>query len=324
MSRQHPAHVLVDSIVATERCAEATERGMSVIRAPRASRLIGRASDLNDAEVDAGSLAFMGQALVQTTLPHSDPGVFCFERTSGAVSLSIIANPRFGLPFGTVPRLLLAWICTEAVKTRSPMLGLGNSQNEFLRKLGMRTDGRDCRRLRAQSLKLFSSMLSITYQRHGRFGLKNMPIADEAFVFWDPHRPDDRMLWESSLRLSGEFFRNVTESPVPIDVRVLHALSRSPLAMDIYSWLVYRIFLLRVTDRPSVLVPWQSLKLQFGADYSATPRGLLDFKRQFVLRLKDALLFYPEADVSARDKGLLVAACRLRIRHTGGGRLSSL
>ncbi|MBL8879921.1 MAG: DUF1800 domain-containing protein, partial [Phycisphaerales bacterium] len=50
------------------------------------------------------------------------------------VSLSIIANPRFGLPFGTVPRLLLAWICTEAVKTRSPMLGLGNSQNEFLRK----------------------------------------------------------------------------------------------------------------------------------------------------------------------------------------------
>lgn len=324
MSHQHPAHVLVDSIGTSQRHAEATEGSMSVIRAPRASTLIGRAADLNDAEVDAGSLAFMGQALVQTTLPHSDPGVTCFERTSGAVSLSIIANPRFGLPFGTVPRLLLAWICTEAVKTRSPMLGLGNSQNEFLRKLGMRTDGRDGLRLRTQSLKLFSSMLSITYQRQGRFGFKNMPIAEEAFVFWDPHRPDDRMLWASRLRLSGAFFRNVTESPVPIDMRVLHALSKSPLAMDIYSWLVYRIFLLRITQRPSVLIPWQSLKLQFGADYSATSRGLLDFKRQFLLRLKDALLFYPEADVTAQNTGLLVAASRLRIRHTGGGRLSSL
>ncbi len=324
MSRPHPAHRTGDSIVPSPSPVAVEEGGASPAKAPRVRKLIALACELTDAGVDVGSLAFLGQALVQTTLPHSDPGVPCFERTSGSVSLSIIANPRFGLPFGTVPRLLLAWICTEAVKTRSPMLGLGNSQNEFLRKLGMRTDGRDCQRLRTQSLKLFSSMLSITYQSQGRFGLKNMPIADEAFVFWDPHRPDERTPWESSLRLSGEFFRNVTEAPVPIDMRVLHALSRSPLAMDIYSWLVYRIFLLRVSNRPSVVIPWQSLKRQFGADYGATSRGLLDFRKQFLLRLKDALLFYPEADVSAQDTGLLVAASRLRTRHTGGGRLSSL
>ena len=166
-------------------------------------------------------------------------------------------------------------------------------------------------------------MLSITYQRHGRFGLKNMPIADEAFVFWDPHRPDDRMLWESSLRLSGSSFAT---SPSRRCRSTCVCCTRSPGRpwrwTSIPGW--FTGFLLRVTDRPSVLVPWQSLKLQFGADFSATPRGLLDFKRQFVLRLNDALLFYPEADVTARDKGLLVAACRLRIRHTGGGRLSSL
>ncbi|NMQ29928.1 hypothetical protein E4Q23_20505 [Candidatus Accumulibacter phosphatis] len=290
----------------------------------RAGKLTALASDITAAEVDVGSFAFLGQALVQTTLPHSDPGVSSFERTSGPVSLSIIANPRFGLPYGTVPRLLLTWICTEAVKTKSPMLGLGKSQNEFLRKLGMRTDGRDCQRLRAQAVRLFSSTLSIAYQRHGRFGLKNMLIADQEFGFWDPHRPDDRQLWESRLKLSDDFFRNLTESPVPIDMRVLYALSKSPMAMDIYSWLVYRIFVLRVTQRPSVLIPWQSLKLQFGSDYGDTPRGLLDFKKQFLLRLKDALLFYPEANVSAPATGLLVAASRLRICHTGGARLSSL
>jgi hypothetical protein len=290
----------------------------------RGGKLIALASDIGAARVDGGSFAFLGQALVQTTLPHSDPGVSSFERTSGPVSLSITANPRFGLPYGTVPRLLLAWICTEAVKTKSPKLCLGRSQNEFLRKLGMRTDGRDCQRLRAQAVRLFSSKLSIVYQRQGRCGLKNVLLADQAFVFWDPQRPDDRISWASSLKLSDDFFRNVTESPVPIDMRVLHALSRSPLAMDIYSWLVYRIFVLRVAQRPSVLIPWQSLKLQFGSDYGDSPRGLLDFKKQFLQRLEDALLFYPEAKVSAPAAGLLVAASRLRICHTGGARLSSL
>ena len=293
-------------------------------RVARADKLISIASDISDVEVDAESLAFMGQALVQTTLPHTDPGVSSFERTSGAVSLSIIADPKIGLPFGTVPRLLLAWICTEAVKTKSPRLDLGRSQKEFLHKLGMRTDGRDGQRLREQSMKLFSSVLSIVFQKQGRFCLQNMAIADEAVFFWDPERPDDQRRWKSTLKLSGAFFRNITESPVPIDMRVLHALSQSPLAMDIYSWLVYRIFVLRVTHHPSALIPWQSLKLQFGADYSDTPRGLLDFKKRFLQRLEEALLFYPEADVTAEKPGLLVAASRLHIRHTGGARLSSL
>lgn len=290
----------------------------------RVHKLIGLASDIAAGENDAESIGFLGQALVQTTLPHSDPGVPYFERSSGAVSLSIIANPKFGLPFGTVPRLLLAWICTEAVRTKSPTLGLGRSQNEFLRKLGMRTDGRDCLRLRTQSLKLFSSMLSITYQIEGRYGLKNMPIADEAFVLWDPHRPDDRMLWESSLRLSNSFFKNITDSPVPIDMRVLRALSKSPLAMDIYSWLVYRIFLLRVKNRPGVMIPWAALKLQFGADYGDSPRGLIDFKKRFLLRLKEAQLFYPEANATPQDAGLFVGASRLHTRHTGAAKLSRL
>jgi hypothetical protein len=60
----------------------------------RGGKLIALASDIGAARVDVGSFAFLGQALVQTTLPHSDPGVSSFERTSGPVSLSIVADPR--------------------------------------------------------------------------------------------------------------------------------------------------------------------------------------------------------------------------------------
>ena len=44
------------------------------------------------------------------------------------------------LPFGNIPRLLIAWICTEAVQTQSRELVLGRSLSEFMRKLGINSD----------------------------------------------------------------------------------------------------------------------------------------------------------------------------------------
>ena len=41
------------------------------------------------------------------------------------------------LPFGNIPRLLLAWVCTEAVRTQRRELVLGSSLSKFMRKLGM-------------------------------------------------------------------------------------------------------------------------------------------------------------------------------------------
>ena len=42
-----------------------------------------------------------------------------------------------GLPFGNLSRLLLAWVCTEAVRTQSRELFLGPSLSGFMRRLGM-------------------------------------------------------------------------------------------------------------------------------------------------------------------------------------------
>ena len=40
------------------------------------------------------------------------------------------------LPYGNIPRLLLAWVCTEAVRTQCRVLALGRrSLSEFMRKL---------------------------------------------------------------------------------------------------------------------------------------------------------------------------------------------
>jgi hypothetical protein len=76
------------------------------------------------------------------------------------------------------------------------------------------------------------------------------------------------------------------------------ALKDSPLALDIYSWLTYRLSYLR---RPC-LIPWKTLQTQFGADYGR----LRDFKRKFLAHLADVLRVYPSARLSEQPVGLLL------------------
>jgi hypothetical protein len=52
--------------------------------------------------------------------------------------------------------------------------------------------------------------------------------------------------------LSAEFYDELVAHAVPIDLRALKAFRGSLLALDIYSWLTYRMSYLR---RPC-LIPW--------------------------------------------------------------------
>jgi len=276
---------------------------------------------------EAGLLGYMARCLVQATMPHSDPKTSYFERTNGLVTLSIMGKPQVGIPYGSVPRTLLAWICTEAVKTKNPVLNLGRSQSEFLQKLGMHTDGRYTRALRNQAYRLFSSLISLTGEdKDSALGIENVIIARRALLFWNPKHPDERSLWESELVLNTDFFNEVTNSPVPVRLDYLNALRKSPMAMDIYTWLVYRVFLLRAKNRPFVQIPWVSLMAQFGSNYGAATKSdnlteeqrqkseqaaIRAFKFKFKKRLREVGIFYPEAVDKIEDEG-----DRIRIRST--------
>lgn len=92
---------------------------------------------------EAIQLAFMARALVIATLPHSKPDDNYFERKSGHYTLSMTANPKFGLPYGSIPRMLLAWMTTYTVSKTSPEIPLGNTLTVFLKKLNLRHGGRE-------------------------------------------------------------------------------------------------------------------------------------------------------------------------------------
>lgn len=296
---------------------------------PRQRNLIDEALQIEQEEArSAGALGFMSRTLAQVTLPHTDPKTLYYERTSGKLLLAVRGHKSYGVPFGTIPRIVLAWMCTEAVRTQSPILELGRSAADFSRKLELHYNGRDLARLKKQSLALARAVLSVDGLDLPTSALayEDIKITSRGFFFWSDKNPEQQSLWESTLILTDDFYKSVVTRPVPIDLRVLHALSKSPLAMDIYTWLVYRMFVLRVSTHSHALIPWVGLKEQFGNGYANDVKGLNNFKINFKRRLKEVLMFYQDAEDHLKDAGehLKMTPCRLHISHTKGAQLSKL
>jgi len=252
--------------------------------------------------VDAGALGYMARLLVQATLPHKDPGqgVSTFERSNGDFHLVVMAPPRIGLPWGKCPRVLLCWLATEAVRTRSRRIELGPNLSAFMRELGqVPTGGRwgTITRLRDQVRRLFSSTIRCSYTRPGHFEDSGFVIASHTSLWWKPAAPEQSDPFDSFVELSHDFFQAIINRPIPVDLRVLRAL-RSPLALDVYCWLTYRASYL---SQP-VEIPWPVLALQFGADYADVRK----FRYFFLRQAKAVLKLYPEARVSEGAKDLIL------------------
>ncbi len=181
------------------------------------------------------NLGFMGRTMALCSLPRSNPGNrHQYKRVNGPYKLIMIAGGDNKLPFGTNPRLILAWLCTEAVRTGSRDIVLGRSLSEFMRKLGISsTDGRGQARLRNQMERLFGCTVSMIYKDDNRRSSANAVIADLTDFWWNPQRPNERVLWESKVRLSESFFNEIVSHPVPLDLTTLKALKRSPLGLDL-------------------------------------------------------------------------------------------
>jgi Plasmid encoded RepA protein len=129
----------------------------------------------------------------------------------------------------------------------------------------------------------------------------DMRVAPKGELWWDPKMPDQGALWGSWVQLSQEFFEAITAAPVPLDMRALRALKRSPLALDLYTWATYRTFSVRKAGK-AVTVPYGALQAQLGTNYER--------ERDFKTALKDALgkvqRVYPALKCEMEEGGLTI------------------
>lgn len=284
--------------------------------------LLCKAVEIEQTDAKAvGMVGYQARLWAQVALPYRDPGTATeWVRRNG--SLELVLRPGrvvlpdgsrvSAYPYGTVPRLLLTWLATQAVRLRDREIQLGDNLSEFMCALGLpMTGGARAARLRDQVQRLASSSMVVTDTRQvAELGLQGVygqafTFADSWELWWasrDRGDTSERMLWESTVTLSEQYYHSIISTPVPVDLRALAALRThggGGLPIDVYTWLAHRMSYLRA----STLVPWALLAQQFGSQY----KQLRQFKAELLRALPKVLAVYPNAKVTPTTDGLLLS-----------------
>ena len=259
----------------------------------------------SEATADTG---FMARLMALCSLPRTDPGDRTqYKRVNGPYTLIMTAVGQTGLPFGNLSRLLLAWVCTEAVQTQSRELFLGASLSGFMRKLDMAPIGGGSRgertRLRNQMKRLFNTHIQLAYEDEQVSASVNSPVASRTGFWWNKRKPDELGLWDSKIELGEKVYQEIICHPVPLDLNILKAMKRSSLGIDFYLWLTYRTFTLRGPLRLS----WARLYHQFGVDPAKVgdKRNVDAFRTDSLRELKKIKTAWPELNY-AMGHGVLI------------------
>ena len=256
----------------------------------------------SEADPDRG---FMARTMALCSLPRTNPGNrHQYKRVNGPFKLVMVAGADNKLPYGNLPRLLMAWVCTEAVRTQSRELVLGKSLSKFMRTLGIyNSGGKPQTRLRNQMKRLFGCTVSMIYEdEHGEQFVSSL-IAERGEFWWNERKPDEPSLWDSKIELGEKFFNEIIRHPVPLDMNTLTALKRCALGLDLYLWLTYRTFTLRAPLR----LTWRQVYRQFAADpVNVEDKNIIQMFRRKVLReLKKIKLAWPDLNYTTAP-GVLI------------------
>lgn len=270
-------------------------------------RLIRSAIDL-DAE-DPASILYMHTVICQTSLPYRDPGygVRTWERLNGHAHLKVLAGEamhpekgrlvELGLPFGPKPRLILAHLNAEALRTSSPEIEIEASLTAFVKRIGLDPKGRNMRLVKDQLARLSASSIRLGLLRDGRAITVNSHIVT-AFDLWFPKDDRQRVLWPTTVRLSLDYFDSLTRHAVPLDERAISALSHSAMALDVYAWLAQRLH--RVALGKPAFIPWPALQAQFGGHYER----LRKFREVFRQTMRIVHTQYSAARIELDERGM--------------------
>lgn len=257
-------------------------------------------------------IAYVPAALVLTTLPHSRVDSGEYVRRNGHHLLTITAPAIVGIPYGVIPRLLLIWIATQVKLTRTRDINLGDSCRQFLHQLGIQSTGGktgSIGRLRRQMASLLQCSISVSRRQESHDFEMGMRLTDFSSLWWMPTGELTRQ--NNILRISELFYLEIVANSFPVDMRAIKVLRKSPMALDVYMWLTYRVYSLR---RPCV-ISWEELSQQFGSKYTR----LWHFEMAFTKYLERVKKVYPELIAySVRGKGLHLYPSRTHIPSACG------
>jgi hypothetical protein len=247
-------------------------------------------------------LSYYTPILIQCTLPHSDPKTPSYAKTNGDFSLIVSSGfdrdgKPYGVPYGSLPRLVLAYIITRVIETGERCIDLSSHFSSFMKEIGytgnLRGNSRQAKSVHNQLIRLL--LASIRFEisegtaEKGQMAGVNINIADEYRLWWDFRNPEQDSLWGSHIEISEKFRKAILSAPLPLRTDILKVHRKSPLVLDVYMWVSYRLFVMQSTGQESIALGYGRLQEQFG-----TGIGEKDY-RKFRSRLKDAFVSVDES-----------------------------
>ena len=254
--------------------------------------------------------SFLHSALCAMSLPVRRPadetapiirqdGQYTLAITPRPVLQSIDGQQRMvvlGVPFGSLPRLVLIHIMTEAVRSKSRYIVLGSSFTDWMRRMGFRTISYGPRGsatlIRQQLDRLLACEWMIRWdnlnsQGDQEFAIKEVKLTNDYAGINGRQGGFSR-----EIRLTEGFFEHLREHAVPLDENAIRQLRDSATALDLYTWLAYR--LPRISKGRPALLNWAQLAAHFGNEGNNI--------RKFRQTIRDAWdrqvsAVYPEAKV---------------------------
>jgi Plasmid encoded RepA protein len=285
------------------------------------------------------ALSFLHSGLCQTCLPHSRPAKnhAVWKRSSGRFSLivapgvldDVAARSRWprqgaaaateeddsiyvGVPYGPKARLILIYLQTEGLKSRT--VSLGPSMSAFLRSLGLAVTGGargTIAAVREQALRIARCSFTMQWTGTDAAGNTATIVSDtrivEGLELWRAAGEAGNG-WNGAVELSPRFHEHLRQHAVPLDKRGIAHLAGNSLGLDLYALFAYRLPRLEREQH----LRWAHLLAQLGAGEKATK----ELARRVREVMPDVHVAYPHARVEVTSTGLLLRPSKPAIPKT--------
>jgi hypothetical protein len=248
-----------------------------------------------------------------TSLPHKKIAEGLWKRQGNRTTLLVESGRNrdgglVGIPYGSIARLILLYLQTEAIRTGDPEIELGRSMKAWMTRMSLSAGGKtyqlvaeQARRISACRLTFFADVANAELRSNGAFVQSSISLAG----ITDESQPT---LWQDRVRLDNGFWRSLKEHPVPVREEALRAIGTRSLAIDVYIWLAYRLHALS----KATPITWTAIHSQFGAGFKLVRQ----IKPTFLEALQLALAVYPEARVDLEEQGIVLYPSQPAISRT--------
>jgi hypothetical protein len=237
-----------------------------------------------------------------TSLPHKRIAEVLWRRDGHRTTLLVESGRHrngeiIGVPYGSIARLILLYLQTEAIRTNSPEVELGRSMKSWMERMSLTTGGKTYQLVTEQARRISGCRLTFfTDRESGAESRHNGAFVQDAISLSGVMDDNQPTLWQDRIRLDDGFWRSLRDHPVPVREEAIKAIGTRSLAIDVYIWLAYRLHALPKTTS----ISWPAIHGQFGAGF----RLVRQIKPTFLDALAIALAVYPEAHVDVEKEGV--------------------